>query len=208
MEAGPERPCAVLHALRLTGMAGPGRLAATTGLGEDRVRRRLEALAAAGLVRRHEGPFGGWAPTPSGTRHDDQALAAELRATDGRSGVEAAYRSFLALNGELLVACTDWQLVAGEVPPRRNDHGDQTYDAAVVRRLELLDGQIQPVLDALVRQSPRFAGYRPRLRAALERVRAGQHEWFTGALFDSYHQVWFELHQDLLVTLGIDRGEE
>ncbi|MDQ1375434.1 MAG: hypothetical protein QOJ09_2772, partial [Actinomycetota bacterium] len=27
-------------------------------------------------------------------------------------------------------------------------------------------------------------------------------------LIDSYHTVWFELHEDLLSTLGIERGSE
>ena len=208
MEPAPDQPSAVLHAVRLAGRAEPRRLAGLAGLDEDGVRRQLEALAAAGLVRRHEGRFGGWAPTPLGTRHDDEVLAAELETIGGRPGLEAAYRSFLALNPELLAACTDWQLVASEPRPRRNDHRDRAYDAAVLRRLEGVHGRVRPVLDELGRRAPRFAGYGPRLQAALDRVRAGDHEWFTGALVDSYHQVWFELHQDLLLTLGIERGEE
>jgi hypothetical protein len=27
-------------------------------------------------------------------------------------------------------------------------------------------------------------------------------------MIDSYHSVWFELHEDLLATLGIERGSE
>ncbi|MDP9020051.1 MAG: MarR family transcriptional regulator, partial [Actinomycetota bacterium] len=43
---------------------------------------------------------------------------------------------------------------------------------------------------------------------ALRRVVAGEGDWLTRPLIDSYHTVWFELHQDLLDTLGIERGSE
>jgi hypothetical protein len=39
-------------------------------------------------------------------------------------------------------------------------------------------------------------------------VRAGDKEWFTGPLVDSYHTVWFELHEDLMATLGLERATE
>ena len=54
----------------------------------------------------------------------------------------------------------------------------------------------------------RFATYGPRLRSALQRVENGDVDWFTKPMIDSYHTVWFELHEDLLATLGIERSKE
>jgi hypothetical protein len=54
----------------------------------------------------------------------------------------------------------------------------------------------------------RFARYGSRLTEARARAEAGEHAWLTGALIDSYHTVWFELHEDLLATLGIARERE
>ena len=54
----------------------------------------------------------------------------------------------------------------------------------------------------------RFSGYSPRLSAARRRVVAGEHEWLTRPTIDSYHTVWFELHEDLLATLGRTRTQE
>jgi hypothetical protein len=51
---------------------------------------------------------------------------------------------------------------------------------------------------------PRFTRYRVRLTDALTRVRAGAHGYVTDDL-ESYHVVWFQLHEDLLATLGIPR---
>jgi hypothetical protein len=199
----------VLHALRLTGMTGGGRLAGATGLGDAEVRAALDELAAVGHVEHHQGTFGGWAATPLGTQADDAALAAELEATRSQASVEQAYRSFLALNPELLSACTDWQLVVDDAGVHRaNDHTDEAYDASVVARLVDIDRRAQPVLASLTTSLARFEPYRRRLRLALDHVRSGESDWFTGPLFDSYHTVWFELHQDLLHTLGLDRGSE
>ncbi|WP_459547562.1 hypothetical protein [Nocardia sp. X0981] len=43
---------------------------------------------------------------------------------------------------------------------------------------------------------------------ALRRARGGEHDWMDRTDVDSRHRVWFELHEDLLATLGIDRRAE
>jgi hypothetical protein len=64
------------------------------------------------------------------------------------------------------------------------------------------------VIADLSSASPRFARYQDRLADALARVRAGEVRAFTGVMCDSYHDVWMELHRDLLLCLRIDRAEE
>jgi hypothetical protein len=54
----------------------------------------------------------------------------------------------------------------------------------------------------------RFASYRSRLRAARALVDDGQFEWVTSPRCDSYHTVWMQLHEDLLLALGADRSSE
>ena len=51
----------------------------------------------------------------------------------------------------------------------------------------------------------RFQRYRVRLTDALARARSGALEYVTDDLA-SYHTVWFQLHEDLLATLGIPRS--
>ena len=48
---------------------------------------------------------------------------------------------------------------------------------------------------------------RPRLTAALGRVEAGEIEGLTKPLANSYHDIWMELHEDLIVTLQLTRTE-
>ena len=54
----------------------------------------------------------------------------------------------------------------------------------------------------------RFEGYRARLRAARQKVDDGAHEWLTSPRIDSYHTVWMQLHEDLLLALGKERSSE
>jgi hypothetical protein len=89
-----------------------------------------------------------------------------------------------------------------------NDHTDPVYDAEVVSRLSAVDERIRPVLADLEAALARFERYPERLGNALRRVQLGEAEWFTKPLLDSYHTVWFELHEDLLATLGLQRGAE
>ena len=49
--------------------------------------------------------------------------------------------------------------------------------------------------------------YKQRLDDAYDKVLAGEHDWVSGARIDSYHTVWFELHEDLLRMLGREREE-
>ena len=68
--------------------------------------------------------------------------------------------------------------------------------------------QVQPIVAELAAVLARFASYGPRFATALERVEAGELDWFTKPTIDSFHTVWFELHENLLATLGIERGTE
>jgi hypothetical protein len=135
-------------------------------------------------------------------------LADELDAIGGRADVDAAYRQFLALNQACLQLCTDWQLVDVDGTPVVNDHTDAAHDADVIGRLRALVHEVQPICAELTTVLARFGTYGPRFTAALERVEAGEVDWFTKPTIDSFHTVWFELHENLLATLGIERGTE
>ncbi|MDQ1381049.1 MAG: hypothetical protein QOJ71_1768 [Actinomycetota bacterium] len=132
-----------------------------------------------------------WARLPEGG--DDEQIA------------RRAYERFLPLNRELLRVCSDWQVRPGGIT---NDHKDPRYDWSVIDRLQALDERAGPVVSRLGRAVERFADYRPRLRAALKHVDDGAVEWLTSPRCDSYHTVWMQLHEDLLLAIGGDRASE
>ena len=198
----------VLHALRLKGFADTDVVARATGLPEPEVASHAQELASAELVQRRDGKLAGWSLTKEGRCEHAAQVAAELDESGQREAVDTAYRGFLAANGDMLGTCTAWQLRDEDGSQVLNDHSDAAWDAAVLDRLRDLDRRVQPVLDCLDASLERFAGYRGRFEAALAKVLAGELSWFTKPVIDSYHTVWFELHEDLLCTLGIERSSE
>jgi hypothetical protein len=197
----------VLHGLRLKGFAEAGPVADGAGLAVDDVEAALQALAGEGLVSRREGRISGWSLTPDGRVEHRRLLGDELDASGAKAVVDDAYRRFLEVNPELLAVCTAWQLRPEGDASVLNDHSDADHDRRVVERLVAVDEAVRTITADLERQLERFGRYGPRLGAAVERALAGDGDWITKPIIDSYHTVWFELHEDLLCTLGIERGE-
>jgi hypothetical protein len=193
----------VAHALRVKQVATVAELATLTSMTPETVDGHLAALANAGdasLRERHQL----WQLTPLGTTRHDAWLADEAAQGPAVGLVRHAYVDFLPLNTALKEQCGKWQLRDGQP----NDHGDTAYDESVIEGLKEIDGRTAGVLAAMSAALPRLGGYRPRLAAAFARVRQGESNAFTGVLCDSYHDIWMELHQDLIITLGIDRRAE
>ena len=167
----------------------------------------LRDLSDRGLVTLDPGPFGGWGVTERGRTADEEFTWSELDATESRVHVLKAYESFLGLNPALLDTCGDWQMRRLGSTPVLNDHIDPDYDGKVLSRLLRIDVSAQRICSDLASRLMRFGLYATRLTTALERTLGGNIAYVTDTL-DSYHSVWFQLHEDLLVTLGISRGEE
>jgi hypothetical protein len=130
---------------------------------------------------------------------------ARVSGADHEAAVVRGYERFLPLNLEFLRVCHDWQLRPGDVP---NDHRDVRYDWSVIDRLRALDERTAPVVRRVARSVPRFDAYPRRLREALRRVDDGDIEWVTSPRIDSYHTIWMQLHEDLLLALGRRRENE
>jgi hypothetical protein len=179
-------------------------VAAATGLDESDAESELIDLAVAGLVTRLAGEFGGWGLTDAGRAADAERIADELHTSGTRTAVAEAFDRFLVLNPELLDLCTAWQTrtVDGVVTP--NDHTDPGHDTRVLDRFTDFDQRADVVCAELSAAILRFARYRVRLTDALARARSGALDYVADNL-ESYHTVWFQLHEDLLATLGIPR---
>jgi len=209
MSAPSDPDLLVLQALRVRSLAATEVIADTVGLSLDEAAAHLEVFQDKEWVRYREGVLTGWMLLPAGRAEGERMLAAELEAIGVRHDVEAVYRSFLALNQRLLRACTDFQLrPSGGSEPVLNDHRDPVYDAGVIDSLATIDREVQPIATSLAAGLARFGRYPARFTRALEKTRAGDADWFAKPTIDSYHTVWFELHENLLSTLGIPRGGE
>lgn len=179
---------------------------------------------------------GGWSLTEAGRAENERQLAAELaglaelagraelagladleepagveepRVVAGAEVVCEAYRVFLSLNERLQRACTDWQIrPTAEDSLAFNDHSDPAWDGKVIDELTALGKTLEAVGERLTSVLDRFQGYDTRFSTALGRVIAGDSSWVDRTGADSCHTVWFELHEDLIATLGLARGAE
>jgi hypothetical protein len=197
----------VLHTLRIRGFAEPIHISESTGmLGAD-VAETLDKAAAAELVSHRDGRISGWSLTPLGREAHAARLADERRAMGSDAAISRAYDGFLQINEVFKQLCTDWQLrlVAGELV--LNDHADHAYDQAIATRLVAMHGDVDPVVGVLAGELTRFSPYGPRLAAARDRFVGGSPDALARPLSGSYHDVWMELHQDLLLTLGRERSD-
>jgi len=178
----------------------------------------LDAGCRHGWLVHHDGRLPGWNLTALGRAEGQRLLAMELDELDGREQVRSSYGAFRSMNRTFLDICTDWQLrrVAGgieaqaddERPAVTNDHTDPDWDHAVVDRLAALHIEICRLLDETSATVPRFGSYAERFTKARDRVAGGERDWLTRPGINSYHTVWFELHEDLLATLGLSRSSE
>ena len=198
----------VAHALRVKGFAEPPAVAEATGHPHDQTVALLTELAEAELILRRESRITGWSLTPGGRQTHAQWLSDERAAAQCDDDVTAAYGAFLERNEEFKILCTDWQLRAIDgADPVPNDHTDEAYDARIVERLGALHERVTPAVDALADTMARYSPYGDRLAGAWKRVADGDRSAIARPLSGSYHDVWMELHQDLLLTLGRERGD-
>jgi hypothetical protein len=196
-----EIPFRIIHALKIKGFASAATVAEMSGVDEETAETELSRLLSLELVKFHEAR-GFWQVTPAGKEHHAGLLPG---ATDEQlAAVRAAYERFLELNVAFKELCISWQVRDG-VP---NDHTDEAYDAGRVAALGGHHSEADPVLAAFAGAIDRLGLYRVRLDEALQRVQAGERDAFTGVMKRSYHDVWMELHEDLLSILAIDRAAE
>ena len=187
----------VLMALRIKGRATHATVAAATGLPDDDVRAALDAACARGMLREVAAPPSGEAPrdrvfglTPDGQRELAALLAAEAR---DDAALAQAYDVFATIDAELKAAITAWQLAAADARG-----GQRAALAATGTRAAAVAGRLGGILT-------RYAPYARRLAAAVAALRAGDERYAASPRVESLHQVWFELHEDLLLTLDRER---
>lgn len=199
-----------LHALRLKGSGAPERLAARFALDPAEVSELMLDFEAVGWVRRAAfDDVRAWALTDAGRAENERQLADELARVGGAEAVAQIHRAFLSLNARFATACTNWQIRAlpGD-PLAANDHTDVRWDDRVLDEFAVLGRRLEPLGTALAGVLARFDGYVDRYAGALTRVERGGRQWIDGVGRDSCHAVWFELHEDLIATLGLRRGDE
>lgn len=187
---------AALQTVRLKGRVGRAELdGAVDGFGDGLADGVVDGLVAAGLLA--DGPLVRLTEPGRGRLTE---LLAEERADVDPAAAEAVYQRFLAVNGEFKAVISRWQ--------QERDTAGADGVAAVLAAVDRLHGEVVPVIDAAAALVPRLAGYAGRLDQALRRAKDGDPSWLTRPMVDSYHTVWFELHEELIGAAGRTRATE
>ncbi len=191
----------ILQAIRLKGRVGPRDLIDPLGVDISQVENLLRPLTRDGLVEEVAGRV---RLTTSGRIRRASLLTAEREAIDQAVLTEARHE-FDAYNATFKQLVSDWQLIDGERP---NDHTDDEYDHRITQRLR---GLHDPFLELVVRLgviAALLSEYPRRFTAAFDKFAAGERPWLSAPMIDSYHTVWFELHENLLELAGLSRAGE
>ncbi|MAT50932.1 MAG: hypothetical protein CMK32_07095 [Porticoccaceae bacterium] len=191
----------LLQLARVKGLLSFSQAADSLSVSEDELKEPFNRFAAEEWVA--ETPRG-WRLTPVGRKVTADLIAQERESLDA-DAVSAVYEAFCTVNDELKATITAWQMRDAGTP---NDHTDAAYDQSVIDRLAQVHEQAKPVLERITAVAPRLNHFAERLDRALAKVQDGDHTFVARPILDSYHTVWFELHEDLMAIAGLTRAEE
>jgi pyruvate,orthophosphate dikinase len=194
---------AVLRALALLGFASLDRLAVALVVQADAVRHVIDALPAGHVNATPRG----LQVTPQGRSWLQTQLDAERTGVDG-DAADRLYRQFMVHDDRFKRLITDWQMRTIDGRQVLNDHADSAYDTSVRERLCGFHGETQPLIDEICATAGRLRPYLQRFARAATAAAAGDGSMIASPLKDSYHTVWFELHEELMHLSGRSRAVE
>ncbi|GAC1508858.1 MAG: hypothetical protein NVS1B3_10420 [Candidatus Dormibacteraceae bacterium] len=194
----------IVRALLIKGSATPEGLAATLMSTTEELRPMVDALANEGILERRAEAVR--------LSQDGKAKGQSLIAADqlqwGTDKAQAALDGFHNLDLRVKEAVTAWQLRTVDGAQSFNDHADAAYDAGVLDQLAALYHDTRVWLESLSEAPANLRLYLARLERALGLARKGDQRFIASPRVDSYHGVWFELHEELILLAGRSRADE
>jgi pyruvate,orthophosphate dikinase len=194
----------VLGWLHIKTISAADTLAACLLTTEDVLQPVVDRLTDEGLLGRAAGSL---LLTEAGTARAEE-LARSDRSGWGEDAAAAGLDEFLPLDQRMKTTVTAWQMKQVDGEQVINDHSDEAYDASVMASLAELHADTERWLTGLGKGVRRFPQYLARFERAITAVRAGDARFVASPRVDSYHSVWFELHEDLIRLAGRTREDE
>jgi hypothetical protein len=178
-----------LNCIYLKKIASVRAVSEATGQDEATVRGHLAEPIAAGLVV-EVGP-GMFMLSEDGVRSVLGEYAERYAPIRADGWIAEWYQRFESVNGQFLSAITACQ----------QDSGDPARTEKVIK---LVERQVR-ALESVSARIPRYASYARRFAQAIDRLDAGDKRYLVNPDVDSIHNIWFELHEDILTVLGRPR---
>ncbi len=194
----------IVRALHIKGFATPEALAPVVLSSPSAVTPMLELMHQEGLLKM----MGEMYQLSEEGRVKGESLMERDRAEWSVDRAGTALDDFIALDGRMKRVVTSWQMREVDGEQVMNDHSDKGHDQRVLDELMALHAEALEWLAPLTEELGRLDVYRTRLERAAERISSGEHDFIASPRIDSYHNVWFELHEDLIQLAGRTREEE
>ena len=194
----------IIHVISIKGFAKEEPLAVAVGLEVSDVVLIAQSLTEEGLL---ESSLIGMKLTEKGKAAAEKVLE-DARKTTDLAALETFYQAFTPINQDYKKSVSSWQIKTVGESAEPNDHEDAEYDQQVLKEMFKDHDSLNYLVTTHLASCPLLRDYARRLEIAYEHVRAGHHQFVTGALIDSYHTVWFEFHEALIRLSGRDRATE
>ncbi len=194
----------IIHVLSIKGFAKEETLAVAAGLEVSDVQLIAQNLIEEGLLERSRI---GMKLTEKGKAAATKILE-DVRETTDLAALETFYQAFTPINRDYKKSISSWQIKTVGESAEQNDHEDAEYDQQVLTQMFKDHDSLKDLVATQLASCPLLRAYARRLEIAYAHVRAGHHQFVTGALIDSYHTVWFEFHEALIRLSGRDRATE
>lgn len=194
----------LVRLLNIKGFVTPEPVAEIFSVAIDLATAELAALEQRGWLKK----MGPMFQLDGEARERGDRLMESDRVQLGEEAANQALDTFIPLDRRMKTIVTAWQVREIEGEQVINDHTDTSYDKGVLSDLSGLHDDAMTWLTPVCEGLPRLEMYARRLTRAAEQVAAGNHDYVASPRLDSYHNVWFELHEDLIRLAGRTREEE
>jgi hypothetical protein len=193
-----------MHGLAIKKHATPEAVAGILGLDVEEVRTTLRKLVDSKRIVEAQGKY---LLSPAARMALDSDYARFYEDARANADFITGYEGFERLNAVLKALITEWQTIEVRGQRMPNDHSDKAYDERIIDRIGELHERAEAVIEQLASALPRFRIYGLKLAEALEKAEDGDIAWVSDAKIESYHTLWFELHEDLLRLMRRERED-
>ena len=194
----------LIHVLSIKGFAREEILAKALGLGVAELESIAESLTQEGLL---ENSRIGLKLTEKGKAAASE-ISEDVREKADLAALETFYLEFTPINQDYKKGVSAWQIKTVGESAEPNDHKDAAYDQQVLAEMFRDHDSLNDLIAIRLTSCPLLEDYARRLNQAYANINAGDHQFVTGALIESYHTVWFEFHEALIRLSGRDRATE
>ena len=175
-----------------------------TGLDPEKISAILKKFSEKGFVTKIM--EGMWQIESAGEEEAAKYREKMLEESGRRDEIIKYCQEFEEINKKFKELVTRWQMKdeGGVLVP--NDHRDPDYDFKIIEELNEIHEETKRLISKISEIIPMYKRYISRFENALNRLMEGKLDYMDRAR-DSYHNIWFELHESLLKLSGMRRVE-